>query len=347
MKLSINVPRLATPGATATWAATMESAGIDVLWVGEAYGFDAVSMLGFLAGQTTTVQLGSAILPVFSRSPALTAMTAAGLDFLSTGRFLLGLGASGPQVVRGWYGVPYERPLLHTREAIDVCRMVWAREKLLYDGQTFQVPGPGDSEDGAGRPLKLVDRPYRSNIPIYLAALGPKNVALAAEVGDGWLPIFFHPDRQDVWAAALADGAKHRAPELDQLEIVAGGRVSICGESDAERLRDAERPHVALYVGGMGSVGHNFYNDLFSRYGYEDAARQIQEAYLAGRKQEAEGFVPSDYLRSTMMVGDEGYVRDRIEAYRLAGVTCLNIEIADDPEDAVTLIETLRGWIDT
>jgi F420-dependent oxidoreductase-like protein len=338
MRLSMNVPRLASAEETATWAATMESAGIDVLWVGEAYGFDAVSMLGFLAGRTRRVQLGSAILPVFSRSPALTAMTAAGLDFVTSGRFILGLGASGPQVVRGWHGVPYDRPLLRTRETIDVCRMVWAREKLDYQGETVRVPG------GDGRPLKLLNQPLRPDIPIYIAALGAKNVGLTAELAQGWLPIFFHPDKHDVWAPSLSEGASRRDRGMGPLEIVAGGPVSICDDVEAERIRDAERPHVALYVGGMGSAGQNFYNDLFVRYGYEDEARRIQELYLSGQKKEAEAIVPADYLSSTLLVGDEGLVRDRIEAYKAAGVTCLNIEIPASVDDPVALVQTLRSW---
>jgi F420-dependent oxidoreductase-like protein len=336
----MNVPRFPSAEEAATWAVSMESAGIDVLWIGEAYGFDAVSMLGLLAGRTSRVQLGSAILPVFSRSPALTAMTAAGLDFVSSGRFILGLGASGPQVVQGWHGAAYDRPLLRTRETIDVCRLVWAREKLQYDGKTIELPG------GDGRPLKLLNQPVRPDIPIYIAALGAKNVALAAEVAQGWLPIFFHPDRHDVWASSLAEGASRRDPALGPLEIVAGGQVSVCDDDEAERLRDAERPHVALYVGGMGAVGQNFYNDLFVRYGYEDEAPRIQELYLSGQKKEAEALVPADYLRSTLLIGDEGHVRDRIEAYRSAGVTCLNIEIPCSVDDPVALVETLRSWTD-
>jgi F420-dependent oxidoreductase-like protein len=334
----MNVPRFPSAEEATAWALSMESAGIDVLWVGEAYGFDAVSMLGLLAGRTSSVQLGSAILPVYSRSPALTAMTAAGLDFASSGRFILGLGASGPQVVQGWHGVTYDRPLLRTRETIEVCRLVWAREKLQYNGETFRVPG------GDGRPLKLLNQPIRPDIPIYIAALGAKNVALTAEIGQGWLPIFFHPERSDVWAPSLAEGATRRDPALGPLEIVAGGPVSICGDSEAERLRDAERPHVALYVGGMGSVGQNFYTDLFARYGYEDEAHRIQELYLSGKREEAEALVPAEYLRATVLVGDEGHVRSRIQAYRSAGVTCLNIEIPDSVDDPVALVETLRSW---
>jgi F420-dependent oxidoreductase-like protein len=338
MRLSMNVPRFATAEEAGTWAVSMESAGIDVLWVGEAYGFDAVSMLGLLAGRTSKAQLGSAILPVFARSPALTAMTAAGLDFVSSGRFILGLGASGPQVVQGWHGVPYDRPLLRTRETIDVCRLVWAREKLQYGGKTIQVPG-GDS-----KPLRLLNQPVRSDIPIYVAALGAKNLALTAELAQGWLPIFFHPEKSDVWNPSLAAGADRRDPSLGPLEIVAGGPVAICDDEEAERLRDAERPHVALYVGGMGSKGQNFYNDLFVRYGYEAEAHRIQELFLSGKKEEAEALVPAEYLQATVLVGDEGHVRNRIEAYRSAGVTCLNIDIPDSVGDPAALVEALRSW---
>lgn len=222
--------------------------------------------------------------------------------------------------------------------------MVWAREKLEYNGETFQVPMASASGIVADRPLKLMNWPLRPKIPIYVAALGPKNVVLTTQLADGWLPIFFHPDKHEVWADALATGRAQRDPQMDPLEIVAGGPVCICDDQEAERLRDAERSHVALYVGGMGSVGHNFYNDLFVRYGYADEARRIQELYLSGHKTEAEAVVPTDYLKSTLLVGDEGYVRDRIEAYKAAGVTCLNIEIPGAVDDPVALIERLRSW---
>jgi F420-dependent oxidoreductase-like protein len=318
----------------------MESAGIDVLWIGEAYGFDATSLLGYLAASTKRVQLGSAIFPIFSRSPALMAMTAAGLDFASAGRFILGLGSSGPQVVRGWHGVDYDRPLARTRDAIEVCRLIWRREKLEYQGATLEVPLAGE------RPLKLVDHPVRSEIPIYLAALGPKNVALTAELANGWLPLFFHPDKAEVWKNDLAEGIAARSTDLGVLEVVAGGRIALCSETDAKAERDVERRRVALYVGGMGSRSRNFYNDLFSRYGYEAEAKAIQDLYLSGRKKEAEERVPSEFLRATSLLGDEGYVRERVQAYRDAGVTCLNIDIPEFVEEPATLVEKLRSWVD-
>jgi F420-dependent oxidoreductase-like protein len=343
MKLSMNVTRQPGAEAAADWAQRMEAAGIDTLWIGEAYGFDAVSMLGYLAGHTNRVQLGAAILPVFSRSPALVAMTAAGLDFVSSGRFLLGLGASGPQVVTDWHGVPFDRPLVRTRETIEVCRTVWSRQRLEYQGETFRVPLRGASGEGGGRSLKLMDHPLRAEIPIYVAALGPKNVALAAEVAEGWIPLFFHPDNASVWAEALADGARRRDAGLPRLEIVAGGPVAICDAYEASRIRDAMRPRVALYVGGMGPPGQNFYNDLFVRYGYEAEATAIQKLYLSGAKKEAASLVPEDFLRATSMVGDEGHVRERIEAFRAAGVTCLNVEFpGSHAEPAV--VERIREW---
>jgi F420-dependent oxidoreductase-like protein len=202
----------------------------------------------------------------------------------------------------------------------------------------MQVPG------GDGRPLKLLNQPIRPDIPIYIAALGAKNVALTAELAQGWLPIFFHPDKADVWSPSLAEGATRRDPALGPLEIVAGGPVAICDDDEAERLRDAERSHVALYVGGMGPVGKNFYNDLFVRYGYGDEAQRIQELYLSGKREEAEALVPAEYLRATVLVGDEDHVRDRIQAYRSAGVTCLNIEIPDSVDDPVALVAALRSF---
>ncbi len=326
----------------------MESAGMDAFWVGEAYGFDAVSMLGYLAGHTRTAELGSGILPVYSRSPALTAMTAAGLDFVSSGRFVLGIGVSGPQVVEGWYGVPFRKPLAATRDAIEVCRRVWARERLEYHGDTFDVPVASGPDPASVKPLRMLNHPLRPDIPIFLAALGPRNVALAAELAEGWIPFFFHPEKADVWSEHLARGAALRSPDRKPLEVVAGGPVALCGKEEADRLLNAERAHVALYVGGMGSASTNFYNDLFVRYGYEKEARAMQSLYLAGRRTEAEALVPADYLSGTSLVGDEGHIRDRIDAYKSAGVTYLSLTFPAgyDRDSTVRLVEKLRAWAD-
>lgn len=344
MKLSMAVGYTGDPRAAAAEARDLERAGIDMLWVAELYSFDAVSILGYLAAHTETAELASGILPIYSRTPALTAMTAAGLDAVSNGRFVLGLGLSGPQVIEGWHGVPYDKPLARTREVIDICRKVWRRERVEHHGSAYQLPLPPDQGTGLGKPLKLINHPVRDDIPVYLASLGHQNVALTAEIADGWLPAFFHPDKaRDVWGPDLDAGLARRDPALPPLEVVAGGTLAICEEHTAERLRDRARPQTALYVGGMGAKGKNFYNNVFRRYGYEAEAEKIQELYLSGQKAEAEALVPADFLAATALVGDEGQVRERIEAYRAAGVTRLSVRpVGDDP---LALVEKVKGWI--
>jgi F420-dependent oxidoreductase-like protein len=343
MKLSTTLGYTGDPKQAAGRARDLERAGIDMIWVAELYSFDAVSILGYLAAQTETMELASGILPLYSRTPTLTAMTAAGLDAVSGGRFVLGLGASGPQVIEGWHGVPYTKPLTRTREIIDICRMVWRREKVVYDGDVYQLPLPEDQGTGLGKPLKLINHPVREDIPVYVASLGNKNVQMTAEIADGWLPVFFHPEKaRDVWGPDLDAGLAKRDGALKPLEVVAGGTVAICDEDTARKIRDAARPMTALYVGGMGARNKNFYNNVFRRYGYEQEAEQIQNLYLSGQKQEAEALVPDDYLEATAMVGDEGYVRERIEAFRAAGVTRLTITpVGDDP---LGLIEKVKAW---
>ena len=331
------------PKSAAAEARDLESAGVDMVWVSELYSFDAVSILGYLAAVTERMELASGILPLYSRTPTLMGMPAAGLDAVSGGRFVLGLGASGPQVIEGWHGVPYVKPLTATRETIDICRLVWARERVVYDGELYTLPLPPDQGTGLGKPLKLINHPVRSRIPIYLASLGHKNVELTAELADGWLPVFFHPDKAgDVWGDDLAAGAAKRPADLAPLEIVAGGIVSVCDEDQAAGLRNAGRGMTALYVGGMGAKGKNFYNNIFCRYGYEEEAEKIQDLYLDGKKAEAEALVPDEFLDAVAMVGDEGKVRERIEAYRAAGVTRLSI--APVAEDRLALVEKIREW---
>jgi F420-dependent oxidoreductase-like protein len=342
VKLSMTVGYTGDPRAAAREAKDLESAGIDMLWVAELYSFDAVSILGYLAAHTERVELASGILPIYSRTPTLTAMTAAGLDAVSGGRFVLGLGASGPQVIEGWHGVPYDKPLTRTREIIDICRQVWKREKVVYDGEAYTLPLPADQGTGLGKPLKIINHPVRADIPIYIASLGPKNVQMTAEVADGWLPVFFHPDKADIWQADLDIGTAARDPQLPPLEVVAGGTVAICDDDTAERLRDAARPMTALYVGGMGAKGRNFYNNVFQRYGYEEEAARIQELYLSGRKQEAEALVPDEFLEATALVGDAGRVRERIQAYKDAGVTRLTVRPAG--EHPLQLLEQVKAW---
>ena len=302
--------------------ADFERAGLDIVFVPEAYSFDAVSQLGFIAARTTRLEIASGILPIYSRTPALTAMTAAGLDFVSGGRFTLGLGTSGPQVIEGWHGVPYDAPVGRTRELVEICRMVWRRDRLDYQGKHYTLPYEGGT--GLGKPLKLINHPVRERIPIVIAALGPKNVALAAEVAEGWQPIFYFPEKAAIaWDAPLAEGKARRDPALGTLDVIASAPLAI--GDDVTGLRDLTRPVFALYIGGMGARGRNFYYDLACRFGYQSEADTIQEAYLAGRKDEAAALVPADLVEKTALIGPAGYVAERLEAFRETGVTTLNV----------------------
>jgi F420-dependent oxidoreductase-like protein len=327
---------------TAAEIRDLEAAGLDVAMVAEVYTFDAVSQLGYLAAVTERVELVSAILPIYSRTPALTAMTAAGLDFVSGGRFTLGLGASGPQVIEGWHGVPYDAPLQRTREVVEICRQVWRRDRLVHEGPKYTVPLPADRGTGLGKPLKLINTPVRERVPVMLAAIGPKNVQLAAEIAEAWEPIWFHPERAgDMWGDALAAGRAERDPALGELQVVAGVPVAI-GE-DVDALHDRVRPHLALYVGGMGARGKNFYNDLAVRYGYEAAAKEVQDLYLEGRKDEAAAALPEDFVRAVSLIGPEGYVAERVAAYAEAGVTTLTLQPLDDSrEGRLRTVETMK-----
>jgi len=302
--------------------ADFERAGLDIVFVPEAYSFDAVSQLGFIAARTTRLEMASGILPIYSRTPALTAMTAAGLDFVSGGRFTLGLGTSGPQVIEGWHGVAYDAPVGRTRELIEICRMVWRRDRLDYKGRYYRLPLEGGT--GLGKPLKLINHPVRERIPIVIAALGPKNVALAAELAEGWQPVFYVPEKAaGAWAAPLAEGNAKRAADLGPLDVIGAAPLAI-GE-EVTGLRELARPYFALYIGGMGARGRNFYFDLACRFGYEGEATQIQDAYLSGRKDEAAALVPAELLEKTALIGPDGYVAERLAAFRESGITTLNV----------------------
>jgi len=345
MKLGMMLSYAGGFKAAAEEVIELEKAGLDVVWVPEAYSFDAVSQLGYLAAVTRRVELGSGILPIYSRTPALLAMTAAGLDFVSDGRFILGLGASGPQVIEGFHGVAYDRPLARTREIVDICRKVWRRE-LLTNAGIYDLPLPPGQGTGLAKALKLINHPVRRQIPIYLASLGENNVELTAEVADGWLPMFYIPERAaEVWGRSLAAGLARRAADLGPLATVAGGMVGFVDDpAEASGILDLARPMVALYVGGMGAKGRNFYNSLVCRYGFEVEADRVQELYLAGQRHRAAEAVPAALLRGTNLVGPEGYVRDRIAAFADAGVTTLNVIPMD--ADRVRLIGRLRAICD-
>jgi F420-dependent oxidoreductase-like protein len=334
--------------AAADELTALERAGLDCVWVPEAYSFDAVSMMGYLAAKTERVEIGSAIVNVYSRTATLLAMTFAGLDAVSGGRANCGLGASGPQVIEGFHGVPYEQPMRRIRETIEVCRSTWKREVVDYHGQTIDIPLPAGQGTGLGKALKLINHPVRSSIPIWWASLKGRSVESTAELADGWIPINFVPERSGVvWGDALALGAKKRSPELGPLQILAGGTVCITDDEDLmTRTLDANRPQAALYAGGMGARGKNFYNDIMSAYGWEGEAKIVQDLYLEGKKQEAAAAIPREYLAAAALVGPVGHIKERLAAYQDAGVTHLQLGLGGSLEDKVTTVETLRTLAD-
>ncbi|MFD6288483.1 LLM class F420-dependent oxidoreductase [Streptomyces sp. NPDC060205] len=341
MHLSTPLTYAGDPRAAADRAAALEAAGLDAVWVAEAYGFDSPTIMGYLAARTDRMKIGAAVLNVYSRTPALIAQTAAGLDALTGGRALLGLGASGPQVVEGWHGRRYDKPLGRTRETIELARRIWRREVIEHRGIT-EMPLSPEKGGTLGKPLKLLTRPVRDTIPVYVAALGPANVRMTAELADGWLPFLYVPEHAaKVWGGPLAQGMALRDTALGPLSVVAGGLLAI-GE-DAEAVRDLMRPTIALYVGGMGAPGRNFYHDLVCSYGYEAEAAAIQEHFLAGRKKDAEAAVPAELCELVSLAGPEGYVRDRVEAFRESGVTMLNVTpVGPDP---ARLVERVKEWL--
>jgi len=295
------------------------------------------------------VQIGTGIVNIYSRTAALMAMTAAGLDYVSNGRFILGLGASGAQVIEGFHGMPYDKPMQRTKEYIEVCREVWKREKPLnYQGKTVEVPLPAGQGTGLGKALKLINHPVRADIPVWWASLMGKSVEATAEVANGWMPIFFWPEKfEQVWGPALKAGLAKRDPSLGAMDIQAGGMLgideSLVGD-DQDKVLDFARPSTALYVGGMGARGKNFYNDICKAYGYEKEAVEIQDLYLDGKKQEAAAKVPGEWLKMSHLVGPKSFVKERLAAYKQAGVTVL--QVSPVGHDAVKQVETLRSLID-
>jgi F420-dependent oxidoreductase-like protein len=318
-----------------------ERAGLALVAVAEAYSYDAVSQLGYVAARTERLEIMSGILQIYSRTPALLAMTAAGLDFVSAGRFTLGLGASGPQVVEGFHGVAYDAPLGRTREVVEICRQVWRREPLVHDGRHYQVPLPADRGTGLGKPLKLINHPVRSRIPISVAALGARNVALVAEIAEGWQPLFFHPGKvAAAWGEALEEGFSRRDPELGPLDIQLQVTFAL-GEPDPYVV-GKQRDQLALYIGGMGARGKNFYHQLACRYGYETEANEIQDLYLAGRKADAAAAVPDDLVAAVSLLGSEEQVRAHLAEFAAAGVTTLLVNpAARAPQTRVRDVERL------
>jgi F420-dependent oxidoreductase-like protein len=345
VKISMQMPYAGRFEKSVQQVVELEAAGLDIVYVAEAYSFDAVSAMGYLAAKTSTVQIASGILPIYTRTPTLLAMTAAGLDYISGGRCILGLGASGPQVIEGFHGIRYDAPLARTREIIEICRKVWAREeRLTHDGRYYQLPLPEDQGTGLGKPLKIINHPLRPRIPIHIASLGPKNIELTAELAEGWLPLFFMPEKaKEVFGPSLEAGYAKRDPQLGPMDVVAGGAVAI-GE-DVKAVLDLSRPLVALYVGGMGAKDRNFYNALVRRYGFEAEAEKIQDLYLSGHKREAEAAVPLELLEAINLVGPESEVREKVQAFAEAGVTVLNITPIASPEDQPAVVEKLKSWV--
>ncbi len=319
----------------------LEKIGADIALVAEAYSYDAVSQLGYLAAKTSTIELGSGVVPIYTRTPTLLAMTAAGLDYVSDGRFRLGIGTSGPQVMEGFHGVPFDAPMGRTREVVDICRQVWRREKVNYDGKHYQIPLPADRGTGLGKSLRLINHPVRENIPITIAALGPKNVELTAEIAEGWQPVFFYPEKADeVWGDALRAGYAKRDPALGPLDIMVSAGLAI-GENVEDRLAWA-KPQLALYIGGMGARGKNFYHNLATRYGFGEVADHIQDLFLAGKKEQAIAAVPDDLVRQVSLVGPRAFVKERLAAYQEAGVTTMLVHpLATDDAEAVRFTEEL------
>jgi len=319
-----------------------ERLGYDSVWTAEAYGSDAVTPLAYLAGRTDRIRLGSGILQIPARTPAMTAMTAATLDHLSGGRFILGLGVSGPQVVEGWHGKPYGKPLSVTREYIEILRRILARnEPVEFDGEYFNMPYRGPGATGLGKPLKLIDKPLNSDLPIYLAAIGPNNVRLAAEIADGWLPVFYSPEKAgSVFDPLLAEGFRRSGEPDTAARFDTAVTVTVAVDDDLDRARMAARPMLSLYIGGMGSRGKNFYHDLAHRYGYGEAADRIQDAYLAGRKMEAMRAVPDDLVDEVSLVGSKERIADRLDVWRASGVTTLLASTTD-----LTTVRTLAELV--
>lgn len=316
-----------------------ERLGFDSIWTAEAYGSDALTPLAWWGGHTEKLRLGTAIMQMSARTPTAAAMAAITLDHLSNGRFILGLGASGPQVVEGWYGQPYPRPLARTREYVDIVRQVLAREKPVEKhGAFYDLPYTGADGAGLGKPLRPTVHPLRSSIPIFLGAEGPKNVALSAEICDGWLPLFFSPKEDGFYRKCLAEGFARsgEADKADRFEVAA--TVMIIPGDDAETCADMVRPFLALYAGGMGARGANFHFEVFARMGYEDVATKVQDLYLQGKKSEAAAAIPLTMVEDVALVGPVDKIKDELARWK---ETCLTTFLLSGPAMALPLYADL------
>jgi F420-dependent oxidoreductase-like protein len=315
--------------------------GYDSVWAAEAYGSDAATVLSWVAAQTTNIDIGSAVFQIPARSPAMTAMTAATLDTLSCGRFRLGLGVSGPQVSEGWHGVRFNKPLARTREYVDIVRLALARKSVRYEGEFWTLPLP----DGPGKALRLTVHPARENIPVYLAAIGPKNLELTGEIADGWLAIFFAPEFAGDLLGHVGAGRAKAGKSMDGFDVVP--TVPIVVGDDLEACAAPLRHYAALYLGGMGSPEQNFYNQLAVRMGYAEAARRVQGLYLSRQQRDAAEAVPFEFIDRTSLIGPPERIRDRLHAYAEAGVTTLSVaSYAGSLDERVAALRTLSEALD-
>ena len=344
MRLGLNLGYWGMRGDSADDLALVleaERLGFSVVWAAEAYGSDAVTVLSYLAAKTSTIDLGSAVLQIPARTPAMTAMTAATLDVLSAGRFRLGLGVSGPQVSEGWHGVRFAKPLARTREYVDIVNLALSRRRVQYSGDTYRLPLP----DGPGKALHLMLHPVREHIPIYLAAIGPKNLELAGEIADGWQPVFFAPEHADELLAPVRAGRATAGKDLAGFDISATVAISV--GADVAACADPVRPYAALYVGGMGSREQNFYNALAVRMGYGAAAAKVQELYLARRYDDAAAAVPFEFVDGTSLLGPVERIAERLQAFAQAGVTTLSLApYGDSAEQRIEVLRTAADALD-
>ena len=321
--------------------ATAERLGFDSAWTSEAYGSDCLTPLAWWGSRTSTIRLGTSIAQLSARTPTATAMAAVTLDHLSGGRFILGLGASGPQVVEGWYGQPYAQPLARTREYVQIVRAVIERERpVVNGGQHYPLPLPGGT--GLGKALKSTVHPLRSDLPIFLAAEGPRNVALSAEIADGWIPFWFSPKSDPFYREALADGFARREPHRAEAAFEVPVPIQLVPGNDVERAADRVRPVIALYVGGMGAPGANFHLDVFARMGWQDVCEEIQALYLAGEKEAAAAVVPLDMVRDVALIGTDDDIRAQLDAWRTTVATTL---VISGPPEILELAHRLLSTV--